>query len=106
VLDMVEPFVANRNTILMKALKESIEEVTRKGSKFVRKTGTGDMNIFGTSTGIPVATYGPGDAQLSHTRNEYVEFEEFQACIKVYEKTVEKTILEDQTLKSQIASQR
>ncbi|MDH5440950.1 MAG: M20/M25/M40 family metallo-hydrolase [Candidatus Bathyarchaeota archaeon] len=106
VLDMVEPFVADRNTILMKALKESIEEVIRRASKFVRKTGTGDMNIFGGNTGIPVATYGPGDAQLSHTRNEYVEFEEFQACITVYEKTVEKTILEDQTLKSQIASQR
>ena len=94
VLDMVEPYVANRNAILMRALKESIKEVTSKPPRFVRKTGTGDMNIFGGETGIPVATYGPGDAHLSHTEDEYVEIEEYRASIEVYKKTAQKTIVE------------
>ncbi|MFQ6095025.1 MAG: M20/M25/M40 family metallo-hydrolase [Candidatus Bathyarchaeia archaeon] len=96
VLDMVEPFVAKRDTVLMRALKESIEEVLHEPPKFVRKTGTGDMNIFGSKMGIPVATYGPGDAHLSHTENEYIEIEEYRTSIKVYKKTIEKTIIEDQ----------
>jgi len=92
VLDMVEPFVANRNTLLMKSLKESIEEVLHKSPRFVRKTGTGDMNIFGSETRIPVATYGPGNSRLSHTKHEYIELSEYETSIKVYEKTVEKII--------------
>ena len=96
VLDMVEPYVANRTTILMKALKESITEVINKPPRFIRKTGTGDMNIFGAKTGIPVATYGPGDAHLSHTKNEYVEIEDYRASIEVYERTIRKTIAEHQ----------
>jgi len=94
VTDRVEPFVADRNTVLMKALRESIEEVLQAPPKFIRKTGTGDMNIFGSETGIPVATYGPGDTRLSHTNNEYVELEEYRTSIRVYERTVEKTVLE------------
>ena len=105
VSDFVEPFVADRNTILMKSLNESIGEISNKPPRFVRKTGTGDMNIYGSKMGIPVATYGPGDAQLSHTENEYIELEEYRASIDVYRKTVEKTIIEDRRLiSSQISS--
>jgi len=100
VTDRIEPFVANRNTILMKALTRSIEEALQTPPKFIKKTGTGDMNIFGSETGVPVATYGPGDSGLSHTKNEYVKLEEFKTSIKVYEKTVEKTILEHHRPKS------
>jgi len=94
VTDRVEPFAADRNSVLMRALRESVREVLQKPPRFVKKTGTGDMNIFGSETGVPVATYGPGDAFLSHTMNEYVKLEEYGISIKVYEKTVEKTILE------------
>lgn len=90
VKDKVDPFVADRNTILMKALKESIEEVSRIPVRFLRKTGTGDMNIFGSKTGIPVATYGPGDSRLSHTHTEYINTEEYLTSIEVYRKTLEK----------------
>ncbi len=102
VTDRVEPFVADRNTVLMKALRESITEVLQKAPKFIKKTGTGDMNIFGSETGMPVATYGPGDAHLSHTKNEYIELEEYRISIKVYEKTVERTILEHRKLRSSL----
>jgi LysW-gamma-L-lysine carboxypeptidase len=71
------------------ALKEAILEVTGRSVKFLRKTGTGDMNIFGAKTGVPVVTYGPGDARLSHTLHEYIDLSEYMTSIRVYKKTIE-----------------
>ncbi len=93
ILDKVEPFVAKRNTFLMKALAEAISEVTGEAAKFLRKTGTGDMNIFGSETGIPVATYGPGNARLSHTHNESIDVSEYLLSIRVYKQLIEKILL-------------
>lgn len=92
VKDIVEPFVAKRDTFLMKALSESIREVTGEQAKFLRKTGTGDMNIFGTNRKIPVATYGPGDSSLSHTICEYIKIPEYLKSIEVYKRTVKKVL--------------
>jgi LysW-gamma-L-lysine carboxypeptidase len=89
VLDKVEPFVADRTTLLAKALEKAIVEVTGGPSKFLKKTGTGDMNIFGTETRVLSITYGPGDSRLSHTKNERIELSEYIACIQVYKRTIE-----------------
>ena len=93
VTDRVEPFVAKRTTPVMKALQEAILKVTGGPVKFLRKTGTGDMNIFGAETGVPVATYGPGDARLSHTSREYIDISEYLTCIEVYKSFLEEILL-------------
>jgi len=92
VLDRVEPFVADRNTIVVESLKEAILEVTGEPARLLRKTGTGDMNIFGGERNVPVATYGPGDAHLSHTRCEYIEISEYLASIQVYKRAIERIL--------------
>ena len=92
ILDKVEPFVARRNTILMESLKEAILEVTGEPARFLRKTGTGDMNIFGAEMNVPVATYGPGNGKLSHTSCEYIEIPEYLASIQVYKRAIEKIL--------------
>jgi len=92
VVDRVEPFVAKRDTVLMESLKEAILEVTGESARFLRKTGTGDMNIFGVKKKIPVATYGPGNAHLSHTRSEYINIPEYLASIQVYKRTIERIL--------------
>ena len=89
ITDSVQPFVARRQTPVMNALKKAILEVTGGPVKFLRKTGTGDMNIFGAQTRIPVATYGPGDASLSHTPYERIDLTEYLASIQVYKKATE-----------------
>ncbi|KYH42717.1 MAG: acetylornithine deacetylase [Candidatus Bathyarchaeota archaeon B63] len=94
ILDRVEPFVAGRDTKVMKALREAILEVTGKPARLLRKTGTGDMNIFGREVGVPVATYGPGDSRLSHTSMEYIDIQEFLMSIRVYTRAVEKILAE------------
>ena len=89
VTDKVEPFVANKNTLLMKALGKAIMETAGEQFRFLKKTGTGDMNIFGTVAKVPVATYGPGNSSLGHTRNEWINLSEYKASIQVYKRTVE-----------------
>jgi len=89
VVDTVEPFVARRDTVVMESLKEAILEVTGEPARFLRKTGTGDMNIFGAEMNVPVATYGPGNAHLSHTSCEYIDIPEYLASIQVYRRTIE-----------------
>jgi len=92
ITDRIESFISRRDTILMKALKEAILEVTGGPVKFLRKTGTGDMNIFGAERRIPVATYGPGDSRLSHTPREHISLSEYLTSIKVYKRTIEKIL--------------
>lgn len=88
----VEPFFADRGSPLVKALKKAIEETVGGPVRFLRKTGTGDMNVFAAKMGVPVVTYGPGDSRLSHTPNECMEIDEYQASIEVYRKAVTKLL--------------
>ncbi|MEM1586232.1 MAG: M20/M25/M40 family metallo-hydrolase [Candidatus Bathyarchaeia archaeon] len=88
----VEPYIADRRNIVIKSLKEAIFEETGGEARLIRKTGTGDMNIFGLRLKVPVATYGPGESSLSHTYNEYISIQEYLVSIKVYKRAVEKTL--------------
>jgi len=98
VMDRVEPFVARRDTIVIESLKEAILEITGETARLLRKTGTGDMNVYGAERKIPVATYGPGDARLSHTSCEYIDISEYLASIQVYKRTIEKILSKAQRL--------
>jgi len=86
--DEVEPFVTETENPVIWALKGAIRETVGGPVKLLRKTGTGDMNVFAARVKVPVATYGPGDSRLSHTLNEYVELSEYLASIEVYRRTI------------------
>jgi len=90
--DRVEPFRAREDSEVVRALRGAIEETVGGPVRLLRKTGTGDMNIFAAETGVPVATYGPGDSQLSHTSREYIEADEYQASIEVYRRAAERLL--------------
>lgn len=86
----VESYVADKKNIVIRSLKEAIFEETGMEARLIRKTGTGDMNIFGSYMKVPVATYGPGESSLSHTYNEYINIREYLISIKIYKRAVEK----------------
>jgi len=92
VTDRVEAFVSKRTTLTMEALRRAILEETGAPAKFIRKTGTSDMNIFGAASIVPVAAYGPGDAHLSHTNYEYIELADYLTGITVYRKAAERIL--------------
>lgn len=90
VTGVVEPYVADRDNIVIKSLRETILGETGREARLIRKTGTSDMNIFGQSLKVPVASYGPGEPRLSHTYNEYISIREYLTSIRVYKGAIEK----------------
>lgn len=88
VLDMTEPFEADKRSIVVRGLSIAAYEVLGKGATLVKKTGTGDMNVLGNALRIPVVTYGPGNSHLSHTNNEFIEIKEYLQGIQIYKRAV------------------
>jgi LysW-gamma-L-lysine carboxypeptidase len=46
------------------------------------------MNYYGPGMGIPVITFGPGDAHLDHTRYEKLSFEDLFASIEIIKEAI------------------
>ncbi|MEM1515492.1 MAG: M20/M25/M40 family metallo-hydrolase [Candidatus Bathyarchaeia archaeon] len=86
----IEPYVADKNNIVIRSLRDAIFEETGEKARLIRKTGTGDMNIFGMHRRVPVATYGPGESILSHSYNEYINIQEYLTSIRVYKRALER----------------
>ncbi len=86
--DAVDAYQIDPGQKVVKAVVRAILEVTHNSARLTRKTGTGDLNVLHHRLGVPGVSYGPGDPRLSHTRNEYVEVEEYLKSIEVYERAV------------------
>ncbi|MBS7610811.1 M20/M25/M40 family metallo-hydrolase [Candidatus Bathyarchaeota archaeon] len=86
-----DAYEANKSSMLLNILRESIKEVRGKHPKLIRKTSTGDMNLL---AGLPInaVTYGPGDSTLSHTDVEKIDVEEYLDSIEVYRLTALKLL--------------
>lgn len=81
--DATEPFEADKNSNIVRAMIRAGLSVRGKRPQLLRKTGTGDMNVLGNALGIPVVTFGPGDAHLSHTSKEFVSVDEYHKSIEL-----------------------
>jgi LysW-gamma-L-lysine carboxypeptidase len=86
--DRVEPFETSIRSPVVQALNGAIKDVYREPAKYIRKTGTGDMNILGHELGIPVVTYGPGDSRLDHSPHEKIEIDEFLGAAQVCQRAL------------------
>ena len=75
-------YEAEKNTILTRSLLQAIRSNGGK-PRFVKKTGTSDMNIVGPVWNCPIAAYGPGDSSLDHTPEEHLDLDEFHRSIDV-----------------------
>jgi LysW-gamma-L-lysine carboxypeptidase len=77
-----EPFIAEKNTFLCRAMLRAVRAHGGR-PRFVRKTGTSDMNVVGPVWKCPIVAYGPGDARLDHTPEEHIDLDEFERSIAV-----------------------
>lgn len=82
--DVCVPFEADKNSPLVRAISFAIRKVRNKPATLVRKTGTGDMNLFGDAMKVPVITYGPGDSHLDHTPDEWIDVKEYLDGVNVF----------------------
>ena len=83
VLDSCEPYEADTDSLLVRSLSWAVRMVRGKPATWVRKTGTGDMNLYGASVRVPIVTYGAGDSSLDHTPDEWVDLKEYEDSIEV-----------------------
>lgn len=86
--DLTEPYQSNIATALVEAFRKAILQEINTEPKFIRKTGTGEMNIFAHEYKIPIITYGPGDPRVSHTDNEHISIEDYQKSINVLKRAL------------------
>jgi LysW-gamma-L-lysine carboxypeptidase len=84
--DSTEAYASDTRSPLVRSLSQAIWEIKGKRVRLVNRTGTGDMNNFGNSTGIPSVTYGPGDPHLDHTNKEHIIIGEYLESIKILKK--------------------
>ncbi len=90
VLDSTPPYEADKNSLLVRSLAYAIRKVRKKQAVLVKRTGGGDMNIYGLATGVPVVTYGAGDSHLDHTPDEHVVVEEYLDSIEILHEGLKK----------------
>lgn len=74
--------VASKNTPLTRAFVAAIRDAGLT-PRYVKKTGTSDMNLLAPAWGCPVVAYGPGDAALDHTPQERLALDEYHTAIRV-----------------------
>jgi len=78
-----EPYEAQPSSLLVRAFQRSILLRTKSKPVLLRKTGTGDMNIFAAVKRAQCVTYGAGETGLSHTDKESVGLEDYLQSIEV-----------------------
>ena len=55
-------------------------------TRYLRKTGTADLNLLAPAWGCPSVAYGPGDSALDHAPNEHLELSEYLEAIEVLQR--------------------
>lgn len=83
VIDSCPPYEADKKSILIRAISYGIRQVTKNQAILVKRTGSGDMNLFGSTRTTPIITYGPGDSHLDHTSNEHISIKEYLDSIQI-----------------------
>ncbi len=89
IIDETEPFEANHNSSLVRALTLGVLDIEKTRPMLIRKTGTGDMNVIGNQLKIPVVTFGPGDPHAAHTIDEKISIDEYLRGIEVLKRTIQ-----------------
>jgi acetylornithine deacetylase/succinyl-diaminopimelate desuccinylase-like protein len=78
---------------LARALGQSIEEITRRASKFEMCPGLLETRFYARRK-IPALAYGPGRLSVSHGPNEFVSLREIENCAAVYALTAVQLLAE------------
>ena len=88
IIDSTPAFESSKSSVVSRSVSRAIINKLHSKPQFVNKTGTGDMNVLGTSLEVPVITYGPGNPHLSHTSDESIVIDEFLTSIDIYKDSI------------------
>jgi len=82
--DATDAFLGSTASYVVSAFRWAIRKVRGGQVALLKKTGTGDINLFAEAQKIPMFAYGPGESRLDHTETEHVSISEYMASIEVY----------------------
>jgi len=68
---------------LVQVFADAVYAVRGKDLRLLRKTGTGDMNIYASALQVPSVSYGPGNSRLSHGPAESIQTADYLDSIRV-----------------------
>ncbi len=91
VSDLTPPINVGRANRVFGSMSAAITEAGVHPRALV-KVGTSDMNSFFLATKAPCVAYGPGDASLSHTDNEWVSEGEYLTSVRVYSSAIRRVL--------------
>jgi succinyl-diaminopimelate desuccinylase len=74
----------DRSEPLVGAMVRAVRQATGRPAKFGGVPGSTDGTILRTTLGIPIVTCGPGDRQIPHQVDEYVEVSELIDAARIY----------------------
>lgn len=86
VVDSSEPVKSRLSSLTVRALIRAMLKLGLK-PRIVKKLGTSDMNILKALT-EDIATYGPGDSLLAHTRYEKIHVGDIEKAAYVYKQAM------------------
>jgi len=81
------PALTDPNIELVKVLEKNIVEIARTNVRKVVCSGGLDTRYY-QAKGIQAVTYGPGEIELAHQADEYVELDEVVEIAKIYVGTI------------------
>lgn len=81
--ESTDPYEAQPSSLLIRAFQRGILLQAKSRPILLKKTGTGDMNTFASMKRAECVTYGPGEANLSHTSRESVRISDYLQSIEV-----------------------
>jgi LysW-gamma-L-lysine carboxypeptidase len=87
--DQTEAYLAQEDSIAVRAFRWAIRNTMKCQVALVKKTGTSDMNLFAQSTSMPMIAYGPGDSSLDHTENEHINIREYLNSVEIYASAIQ-----------------
>jgi LysW-gamma-L-lysine carboxypeptidase len=87
--DQTEAYLAQEDSIAVRAFRWAIRNTMNCPVTLVKKTGTSDMNLFAQSTSMPMIAYGPGDSSLDHTENEHISIREYLSSVEIYASAIQ-----------------
>jgi LysW-gamma-L-lysine carboxypeptidase len=84
-----QAWLAGKNSAVARAFVAAVR-AEGLAPRYVRKTGTSDMNLLAPAWRVPCVAYGPGDASLDHTPHERLRLEDYLAAIRVLRRALER----------------
>ncbi|MHA1265605.1 MAG: M20/M25/M40 family metallo-hydrolase [Candidatus Helarchaeota archaeon] len=88
-LSKIPGFRVQKDSKIVKLMKQAIQDVLQTEATFLRKAGTNFMVFLAEKYHIPVVSYGPGNPSLGHTSEEHINLDNYLKSIKVLERFIQ-----------------